>query len=229
MTSWPGYGGPAYGRATMRASDSDRDRAAEVLKSGFATGRLTKDEYDDHLHLVYTARTHGDLAQVTSQLPGGGMALFVAPAPVVKGTNSLAVAALVCGVAEFFTVGLTAIPAVILGHMARGQIRRTGEQGSGLALAGLILGWVAIILFVLVVALGTVAAVTMTHSGGAPHRALYPAPTGLTAAVRDRVSAGVRVRWTRPRRRLPAAPRPGRWSSSASCLPSAVPAACACG
>ena len=112
MTSWPGYGGPAYGRASMRASDADRDRAAEVLKSGFATGRLTKDEYDDHLHLVYTARTHGDLAQVTGQLPGGGMALFVAPAPVVKGTNSLAVAALVCGVAEFFTVGLTAIPAV---------------------------------------------------------------------------------------------------------------------
>ena len=100
---------------------------------------------------------------MTGQLPGGGMALFVAPAPVVRGTNSLAVAALVCGVAEFFTVGLTAIPAVILGHMARGQIRRTGEQGSGLALAGLILGWVAIILFVLVVALGAVAAVTMTH------------------------------------------------------------------
>ena len=179
MTSWPGYGGPAYGRAAMRASDSDRDRAAEVLKSGFAAGRLTKDEYDDHLHLVYTARTHGDLAQVTGQLPGGGMALFVAPAPVVKGTNSLAVAALVCGVAEFFTVGLTAIPAVILGHMARGQIRRTGEQGSGLALAGLILGWVAIILFVLVVALGTVAAVTMTHSGGGvPHGPFVHIRTG---------------------------------------------------
>lgn len=171
MTSWPGYGGPAYGHATIRASDVDRDRAAEVLKSGFAAGRLTKDEYDDHLHQVYTAHTHGDLAQVTSQLPGGGMALFIAPAPVVRGTNSLAVAALVCGVAEFFTVGLTAIPAVILGHMARGQIRRTGEQGSGLALAGLILGWVAIILFVLVVALGAVAAVTMTHSGG-----VQPAP-----------------------------------------------------
>ena len=58
MTSWPGYGGPAYGHAAMRASDVDRDRAAEVLKSGFAAGRLTKDEYDDHLHRVYTARTH---------------------------------------------------------------------------------------------------------------------------------------------------------------------------
>lgn len=165
MTSWPGYGGPAYGHASMRASDVDRDRAAEVLKTGFAAGRLTKDEYDEHLHWVYTARTHGDLAQVTSQLPGGGMALFMPSAPVVRGTNSLAVAALVCGVAEFFTLGLTAIPAVILGHMARGRIRRSGEQGSGLALAGLILGYAAIIVFVLAIALGSMVAVRVGHTG----------------------------------------------------------------
>ena len=81
MTSWPGYGAPVHGHAAMLASDADRDRAAEVLKSGFATGRLTKDEYDDHLHRLYTARTYGDLVQVTGQLPGGGVALFAAPAP----------------------------------------------------------------------------------------------------------------------------------------------------
>jgi hypothetical protein len=92
----------------------------------------------------------------------------------VTGTSSLAVAALVCGIAEFFTLGLTAIPAVILGHMARGQIRRTGEHGSGLALAGLILGWVAIILFVLVVALGAAAMVRVGHSGPVSHP--FPAP-----------------------------------------------------
>lgn len=159
MTSWPGYGAQEYGHAAMLASDADRDRASEVLKSGFASGRLTKDEYDDHLHRLYTARTHGDLAQVTGQLPGGGLALFAAPAPVR--TNSLAVAALVCGVAEFFTAGLTAIPAVVLGHMARSQIRRTGEHGRGLALAGLILGWLAIVMFVLIVTVGAVAAVRM--------------------------------------------------------------------
>lgn len=180
MTSWPGYGGPAYGHASMRASDMDRDRAAEVLKTGFAAGRLTKDEYDEHVHWVYTARTHGDLAQVTSQLPGGGVALFMPPAPVVRGTNSLAVAALVCGVAEFFTLGLTAIPAVILGHMARGRIRRTGEQGSGLALAGLILGYAAIILFVLIVAVGSMAAVRYGHSAPVQSHDLHrlPIPPG---------------------------------------------------
>lgn len=164
MTSWPGYGYPAQGHAAMRASDEDRDRAAEVLKSGFATGRLTKDEYDDHLHGVYTARTHGDLAGVTAQLPGGGMALFAAPPAVATRTNPLANAALVCGVAEFFTLGLTALPAVILGHMARSQIRRSGEQGSGLALIALVLGWLAIILFVLFIALGAIATVSFSHA-----------------------------------------------------------------
>jgi uncharacterized membrane protein len=162
MTSWPAYGVPAYGHAAMLASDADRDRAAEVLKSGFATGRLTKDEHDDHLHRIYTARTHGDLVQVTSQLPGGGMALFAAPVP--PRTNSLAVAALACGVAGFFTGGLTSIPAIVMAHVARGQIRRTGEQGKGLALTGLILGWLAIVIIVLVVAVATVVAARVGHS-----------------------------------------------------------------
>ena len=45
--------------------------------------------------------------------------------------------------------------------MARSQIRRTGEQGRGLALAGLILGWLAIVVFVLILAVGAAVAVRM--------------------------------------------------------------------
>jgi hypothetical protein len=41
-----------------------------------------------------------------------------------------------------FVTGITFIPAIILGHMARRQIRKSGEQGDGMALAGLILGYV---------------------------------------------------------------------------------------
>ena len=61
--------------------------------------------------------------------------------PPARPTNGLAVAALVCGVAQFVVV-LTFIPAIVCGHLARAQIRRTGEAGGGLALAGLILGYV---------------------------------------------------------------------------------------
>jgi hypothetical protein len=50
----------------------------------------------------------------------------------------------------FFFVA--AIPAVILGHMARRQIRRTREGGDGLALASLILGYIGLGLGLLVAA-----------------------------------------------------------------------------
>ncbi len=36
---------------------------------------------------------------------------------------------------------------MVLGHVARGQIRRTGEGGSGLAMAGLILGYAHIAVY----------------------------------------------------------------------------------
>jgi hypothetical protein len=150
MTYWPGpgYRMAAAAHGDLRASDQDRERAAEVLKTGYADGRLSKDEYDEQLSQIYAARTVGDLATVTSQLPGGGAALLPVPAGPPK-TNSHAVAAMICGVAEFFTFGLTSIPAVILGHIARGEIRRTGEAGDGLAITGLILGWLAISLWLL--------------------------------------------------------------------------------
>jgi hypothetical protein len=78
-----------------------------------------------------------------------------------------------------FTVGLTSIPAVVMGHMARGQIRRTGEQGKGLALTGLILGWLVMLSIVLVVAVASVVAVRVGHTvfygNGGPQSAV-PGP-----------------------------------------------------
>jgi hypothetical protein len=56
----------------------------------------------------------------------------------------VAVASLICGIAEFFTLGIAAVPAVILGHVARTNIKRTGERGDGLAIAGLVLGYLGI-------------------------------------------------------------------------------------
>jgi hypothetical protein len=69
------------------------------------------------------------------------------PYPAASRTNGLAIASLVCGVSTF-VVGLSFLPAIICGHIARRQIRRTGEQGDGLALAGLILGYVGGVLFI---------------------------------------------------------------------------------
>ena len=61
--------------------------------------------------------------------------------------SSLAVASLICGLAEFLTLGLSALSAVVLGIRGRQQIRETGQRGEGLAVTGLVLGWTALILF----------------------------------------------------------------------------------
>jgi peptidyl-prolyl cis-trans isomerase B (cyclophilin B) len=60
--------------------------------------------------------------------------------------NPLARAAFVCGIVQFgffFSKGiaLLGIAAIILGHLAVRQIRRTGDGGYGLAKTGLILGY----------------------------------------------------------------------------------------
>ena len=60
-------------------------------------------------------------------------------------TNGLAIASLVCSLAGLVTC-ISAPVGVVLGHVAKRQIRQTGEQGEALATAGL---WVGYILTVL--------------------------------------------------------------------------------
>jgi hypothetical protein len=74
------------------------------------------------------------------------------PVQRMPGTNGFAIASLVCSLAGF-AWGVTAILGVVFGHLARGQIRQTGQGGDGLALAGLIIGYVFIGLFAFVILL----------------------------------------------------------------------------
>jgi len=45
-------------------------------------------------------------------------------------TSGLAIGAMICGIAEIFTLGFAAIPAVILGHLARAQIKRRASAAT---------------------------------------------------------------------------------------------------
>jgi Domain of unknown function (DUF4190) len=96
------------------------------------------------------------------------------PYPPAPPTNGLAIAALVCGVGGFF-IGLSFIPAIVCGHIARRQIRRTGEQGGGLALAGLILGYVGVALFIVIVAVFVAIVVHAGHPVGVSNGVPVPA------------------------------------------------------
>ncbi len=61
-------------------------------------------------------------------------------------TNSLAVGALIAGIAAWVVCPLIAATvAVVLGHISRNQIRRTGEGGTGMSIAGLILGYIQLV------------------------------------------------------------------------------------
>jgi hypothetical protein len=145
----------------MRAASADRERAVDVLKAGFAEGRLTQDEYNERMNRAYAARTYAELSALTADLPAGAVPM-VYPMPVYQPpvtTNSLARAALVLGVAEFFTMGLTAIPAIICGHMAKREMRQTGQRGDGLATSGLVLGYMAVIFWGILIVLSIVGAV----------------------------------------------------------------------
>ena len=75
-----------------------------------------------------------------STVPGIGDSL---PGSTVTGTSGLAIWSLVLGILALPLAGLTAIPAVICGHLALGKIKRSAgaQSGGGLAIAGLVTGY----------------------------------------------------------------------------------------
>ena len=153
-------------RQQMRAADADRDQVAGVLGTAYSEGRLSKDEYDARLEAALAARTYADLDQVVTDLPArqamGGPVAGPAPAAPVTRTNGYAIASFACGLGQFAVGPLATVPAIVFGHMAMSRIRRTGEQGTGLAVAGLALGWGAVILGVIV---AVIAIVVGIHAG----------------------------------------------------------------
>ncbi|HEV2637290.1 MAG TPA: DUF1707 domain-containing protein [Actinocrinis sp.] len=53
----------------LRASDSDRERVADRLREAAAQGQITLDELEERLEATYSAKTFGELAPVTADLP----------------------------------------------------------------------------------------------------------------------------------------------------------------
>jgi hypothetical protein len=53
----------------MRASDQDRESAAELLREAYVAGRLSREELDERAAAVYSAATWGELRDLTADLP----------------------------------------------------------------------------------------------------------------------------------------------------------------
>ncbi len=143
-----------YGYGYMRATDQDRENVRSMLQDAHAEGRLDWQEFDARTTALLRAQTYDQLAALTADLPnrlpaGPPQLYYRPPAMGVRTTNSLAIASLVCGIGQVFFWLASGIPAIVLGHIARKQIRKTGEDGDGMALAGLILGYIGLGLTVL--------------------------------------------------------------------------------
>jgi hypothetical protein len=88
--------------------------------------------------------------------------------PPQSRTSTLAVVALVLSCLGFMTC-VTGIAGLVLGYVARGQIKKSGEQGDGLALAAIIVGWATVaIMIVAGVAYVAFFAFAITHFPPSP-------------------------------------------------------------
>lgn len=181
-----------YGYGYVRATDADRERVRTVLADAHAQGRLSWGEFDSRTNALMNAQTYDQLASLTADLTGA-MPASPAPGYAAPGypgpgaypgqsyapaqnygsgyqvtgyapTNGLAIASLVCGLVQFLGFWIVSgIPAIIMGHIARRQIKLSGEQGDGMALAGLILGYIGLVLGIIFVIIVVAVGVAVTH------------------------------------------------------------------
>ncbi|WBB72972.1 DUF4190 domain-containing protein [Micromonospora sp. WMMD1128] len=87
-------------------------------------------------------------------------------------TNTLAIVALVLSLVGF-TSCITAPIGAIMGHVARKQIRETGEQGEGMAKAAIIVGWILTGLLVALIIFYIVMIVIAVNSGSSSSSSSY--------------------------------------------------------
>ena len=87
--------------------------------------------------MAYPQPPYGNQWSGQPPQPGGYPPMYPPPP---RQTNGMAIAALV---SSFFLAPL----GIVLGHIALSQIKRTGEDGRGLAIAGLVIGYIFTALF----------------------------------------------------------------------------------
>jgi hypothetical protein len=76
---------------STRAADADRERVAAIIGEAFAEGRVSAEEFHERVDLAYAAKTLGDLAPLTADLPAPSSAAG-AGSVAVSGTTAVEVA-----------------------------------------------------------------------------------------------------------------------------------------
>ncbi len=95
-----------------------------------------------------------------------------APVAPSRSTNGMSIASLVVSLAGLVLLfcygagGALGLVGAILGHVSRSQIRKRDEEGKGLALAGIIVGWITVGISLIIVGLIIWAAVWVSNNSG---------------------------------------------------------------
>jgi hypothetical protein len=155
-------GQPGHGRPGFGPPDHDPSQYAHP---GYGQPKYHQTQYgQQHGEPGYGGPGYGG----PGYGPPYGQAPYGAPGygppagyPYGRPTNSLAILSLVLAFV-FAPAGL------VTGIMARRQIKRTHEDGDGLALAGIIVGGIATAFFVLLIVIWIIAAIALTNDGFAP-------------------------------------------------------------
>jgi Domain of unknown function (DUF4190) len=103
--------------------------------------------------------------------------------PPSAGTNGMAIASLVCSVLGL-CCGVGAFVGVILGIIALGQVKRTGQDGRGLAIAGIAVGGV-------VIAVGVIFGILSVALRDSPHTDSGAPPAVVITVAPQEVSSAL--------------------------------------
>ena len=109
----------------------------------------------------------------TWQQPAAGAPTWQQPAAgaAPAGSDGLAIAAMIVGILSLLTSWLVigalgGIVAIVLGFLARGRLKQSGREGNGLAITGIVTGFLAVIIGGIVLALGAWLFTTTDGIGG---------------------------------------------------------------
>jgi len=128
-----------------------------ALQSSFLRGNHIMTDPSDQPSVPPVPPTPPAPAAAPAYAPAPAAPAYAA-APAAPKTNVLAIVSLVSA----FFISLVAI---ITGHIALSQIKKTGEQGRGLAIAGLIIGYVGLVVGIIIAIVWTIAIGAAISSG----------------------------------------------------------------
>ncbi|HZU39843.1 MAG TPA: DUF1707 domain-containing protein [Solirubrobacteraceae bacterium] len=122
-------------RATLRASDRDREQVADRLRQAAAEGRLLAEELEHRLARALRARTYGELDPLVADLPDAQAGVVrrrgLAPVPVIAASVVIvAVLVVALALAAVVLTGLFAGWAVwlLVAWWFMGRGRRAGRR-----------------------------------------------------------------------------------------------------